>query len=98
MDHLQQNIGALELGAVLATHGDAAVEAASVHMGPPPTHPMMCHHIEDDLMEAMGLELAPSSRQLHPSCRFIGDDVLESAAGLQAQPMTRRVLPNMPCV
>lgn len=51
--------------------GDDALETSQ--MGPPMTHPMMCHRIDDG--------------------------ALEEAAGVAAQPMTRKIFPNNPgCV
>jgi hypothetical protein len=94
MTYLQQNIGALELGAVLG-HADSALEAGTRAMQGPTLNAYYCpHHIEDDLLEAVGQELAPTSRQLYPTCRYIEDGAFE--ATVIAGPSPYSGIPNHP--
>ena len=58
-------LGTLELGAG-AKLPDAALEAAS-RLGPPPTHPMMCHRIDDAALEGVSMQPPqPQTRKWYP--------------------------------
>lgn len=88
MNHLQQALGALELGPI-AQQVDAALERSA---GPGlPTnilHNPACHHIEDGALELAGTPQASPATPYPVRCHQIDDAGLEASALQAAQPYT----------